>query len=158
MTQFPIRHKNHILEEKSQNFFSNCIPSSWAWQKVSPDYGVDLRVEIFESNQAQGKELLVQLKSSGIFEESNGSIPVELKLSTYNYIWNKLEVGMLVKYFEDTDEAYYILFKDIPSPNKSQQTFTVRIPTTNILSECNWPQIVSHIKNITNAKLDSVRR
>lgn len=72
-------------------------------------------MDIFEEKHATGLELLVQLKASA---KSSGrdTEAVELKISTYNLLWDKLQVAMLVKYVEAENEAYWLLFGEIPTP------------------------------------------
>lgn len=38
----PIRHNNHILETKSNKFFSNQIPDDWITDKPEHDYRICL--------------------------------------------------------------------------------------------------------------------
>ncbi|MCI0489836.1 MAG: DUF4365 domain-containing protein [Blastocatellia bacterium] len=95
--QYPIRPQSHILETQSERYFANSLPRNWICDKPPNDYGVDLRVDIFEGSRATGLELLVQLKSSRNASEGI-SEKVRLKVPTYNYLWDKLQVVILVKY------------------------------------------------------------
>jgi hypothetical protein len=154
--QFPIRSESHQQEEASERFFRNCLPRNWATEKPINDYGVDLRVDLFEGNRATGLELLVQLKSSEGSTDGE-SETVRLRVATYNLLWNKLQVAMLVKFIESEKEAYWVLFKDIPSPSQDQETFTVHIPKTNRLSAIPWPEIQEYVRSITDRKLAAMR-
>jgi len=99
---------------------------------------------------------LVQLKSSA--QPSGGRTEdVSLKVSTYNLIWNKLQVGMLVKYVESESEGYWILFRDIPTPDQELHTFTVRIPRENRLSTIHWPDVQARVREVTDRKLAAQR-
>lgn len=154
---FPIRPESHQISELSERFFRQSLPKSWVVEKPSSDYGVDLRVDLFEENKATGLELLVQLKAS-TQPMDNDTESVRLKTATYNYLWSKLEVAMLVKYIESDNEAYWLLFRDIPSPSQNQETFTVQIPKTNRLSSIAWPEIQSYIRAVTDKKLAAMRQ
>jgi hypothetical protein len=121
------------------------------------DYGVDLRVDLFEAGAATGLELLVQLKSSA--QASPGEYEsVRLKVATYNYLWGKLQVAILVKYVAAENEAYWLLFRDIPAPPDAQKTFTVRIPKLNRLSQMPWVDIQAYVREVTDMKLAATRR
>jgi hypothetical protein len=74
-------------------------------------------------------------------------------VSTYNYLNGNLQVVLLVKYIESENEAYWILFSDIPKPNQKNKTFTIRIPKKNKLSDLNWTIIEDHIRKISDKKL-----
>jgi hypothetical protein len=154
--QFPIRSESHQQEEVSERFFRDCLPRNWTVEKPANDYGVDLRVDLFEGNQATGLELLVQLKASEASTEGE-SETVRLKVATYNLLWNKLQAAMLVKFIESEKEAYWVLFKDIPSPSQDQETFTVHIPKANHLSAISWPDIQEYVRSVTDQKLAAMR-
>lgn len=150
--KYPVRSDSHNLETLSERFFEGCLPKSWVAEKPAHDYGVDLRVDIFEDNKATGLELLVQLKSSHNPTEGESEI-VDLPVATYNHLWGKLQVAMLVKFVETSREAYWLLMKDIPSPRQNHKTFRVHIPKKNTLSTINWAEIEEYVREVTGDKL-----
>lgn len=153
---YPIRPASHNLEEASERFFANSLPPNWVAEKPRNDYGVDLRVDIFDGEDATGLELLVQLKAS-TRASGRETETVGLRVSTYNYLRGKLQVVMLVKYVLTEGEAYWLLLKDIPEPNQTQATFTVRVPKSNKLSSINWKDVHRYVQGVTNEKLAAVR-
>jgi len=152
MTKLPQRPRNHNIEELSERFFNSCLPENWYSNKPDNDYGVDLIVDLFEGTDATGLELLIQLKSS---ENSNDSDQESqtLRVATYNYLCKKLQIVLLVKYVVPDNEAYWILLKNIPSPNQDNETFTVHISKENRLSEINWDEIKEYVQEVTDRKL-----
>lgn len=62
--RYPQRIETHQSAELSERFFANSLPRNWRSEKPGGDYGTDIKVDIFEGNNATGLELLVQLKSS----------------------------------------------------------------------------------------------
>jgi hypothetical protein len=154
---FPIRGETHQLEELSERFFRNSLPKNWACQRPSNDYGVDLRVDLFEGNNATGLELLVQLKSSAEATDGNTEV-IRLKTAAYNHLRDKLQVVMLVKFVESENEAYWLLLRDIPTPTQDQDTLSVRIPKNNRLSAILWLEIQGHVRGVTDTKLAAIRR
>jgi hypothetical protein len=68
-----------------------------------------------------------------------------------------LQAAMLVKFIESEKEAYWVLFKDIPSPSQDQETFTVHIPKANHLSAISWPDIQEYVRSVTDQKLAAMR-
>lgn len=155
--KYPIRSNSHSLEAKSEVFFKKSLPETWTSDKPSNDYGVDLRIDIFEDGYATGLELLVQLKSSRRASKVQTET-VNLRVATYNHLWDKLQVVMLVKYVEEVNEAYWLLMKDIPEPNQKQKTFTVHIPKENTLSTISWDEIQNYVRRVTDVKLAARRR
>jgi hypothetical protein len=154
---YPQRNDAHQLEELSMRFFANALPRNWHSEKPGADYGVDLKVDIFEKTDATGLELLVQLKSSHDANDAEYET-VRLNTSTYNYLWDKLQVVMLVKYVEAEKEAYWLLLSDVPEPNQEQDSFTVRIPKQNRLSSINWQEIQEYVRQVTNGKIATRHR
>lgn len=154
---FPLRAESHQLEEMSERFLRHALPRNWTVDKPASDYGVDLRVELFDEQRATGLELLIQLKASA--EPSDGETEVvRLKVSTYNYLWGKLQVAMLVKYVEDARQAYWILLRDVSAPNQDHDTFTVHIPRSNRIDEISWDEIQHYVRSVTDKKLATTRR
>jgi hypothetical protein len=150
--RYPLRPEPHNLQTLSERFFENCLPRDWVSETIKNDYGVDLRVDIFEDGRATGLEFLVQLKSSK--RAANDQLEkIRLNLTTYNHLVNKLQVVMLVKYIEETNEAYWILLRDVPPPEQMQKTFTVYIPKANALSKISWLSVKNHVRQVTKDKL-----
>ena len=155
--KYPKRPRQHNLEELSKRYFISKLPNNWTTEQPDSDYGVDLRVDIFEGEYATGLELLIQLKASDTsVDEKNEKI--KLKTTTYNYLWDKLQVVMLVKYIAEEDEAYWLFLNQVPKPDQDQETFTVNIPKTNKLSNIDWESIKQYIRSVTNEKLAARRR
>jgi len=51
------------------------------------------------------------------------------------------------------NEAYWILLKDVPSPNQDNESVTVKIPKENKLSTIDWDAIKDYIQEVTDRKL-----
>ena len=154
---YPQRPEEHQLEEASRRYFAQCLPGNWTSEKPENDYGVDLRVDIFEGNAATGLELLIQLKASQKAADTD-SETVELRATTYNMLRDKLQVAMLVKYSHAENEAYWLLLKDAREPQEGCDSVTVRIPKENRLSQIDWNQIQEHVRSVTDIKLAAMRR
>lgn len=155
--RFPLRPESHQLEELSRRFFTQRLPKNWACEQVVTDYGADLRVDLFEGEKATGLELLVQLKSSS--KAAGGdSEPIRLKTTTFNYLKDKLQVVMLVKFVESDNEAYWLLLRDVTDPPHDQQeTMTVGLPRDNRLSSIRWDDLHKYIQTVTDTKLAAAR-
>ena len=154
---FPIRHENHTLEQESETFFLGKIPQDWVPNKPQQDYGVDFQIGITEDRELRGLEILVQLKASEKSGDNEDSEDIILNVSTYNYLRNLLTVVMLIKYVKASNEAYWVLLRDIEPPkDENQKSFTVHIPKTNIVSTIDWEHLASIVRDITNLKLGAV--
>ncbi len=154
--RYPTRPRSHNLEELSERYFNSNLPENWTAEKPESDYGVDLRVDIFEGEYATGLELLIQLKASDTSADGENE-SIRLRTATYNHLWDKLQVVMLVKYIADENEAYWLLLSQVPAPNQNQDTFTVSMPKQNKLSNIDWEYIKQYVREVTDEKL-AVRR
>ena len=65
---------------------------------------------------------------------------------------------MLVKYIKSENEGYWLFLSDIEKPNQNNNTFTIKIPKSNKLSNIEWDNIRAHIQEVTDSKLASQRR
>jgi uncharacterized protein DUF4365 len=154
--QLPQRPKSHQLERASQKFFEACLPVEWLTDKPPHDYGVDIRVAVFNSTDATGLEFVAQLKATKKPQGSDTE-PLRLNMSTYNYLKNLLHIVMFVKFVESENEAYWMLLRDVPTPDHEQKTMTVRIPRKNSLSKTNWGDFQRFLEEIADRKLAKVR-
>lgn len=61
------RAKSHLNEDKSREIFRKALPSAWVFREYTPDYGIDLSVELFSEVNGryytQGEHIYIQLKS-----------------------------------------------------------------------------------------------
>ncbi len=156
--QYPERHNNHTLEQKSEDFFRQYLPKDWNISVPAKDYGQDLNIEICEEGQYRGLELIVQLKSSATGDRLDEDERQQFKVSTFNYLNDNLRVVMIVKFIEDENEAYWVLLKDVnPPADPNQESFTVYLPRQNKVSTLNWAEITSYVKGVTDKKLAAMR-
>jgi len=156
-TFYPGRPESHQLEDESERFFRQHLPRAWICERPSPDYGVDLRVGIVEQNVVTPRSFLVQLKASESAVEGE-TVPTTLRLTTFNLLWDHLEVALIVRYVAKEKEAYWILLKDVPEPKQEQETFTVHVPRANKVSDHPWEHIAAYVVDIHQRKLDAARR
>ncbi len=136
-------------------FFRMRLPGNWTCEKPEHDYGVDLRVEVFENQKATGIEMLIQLKASQQDNDKEYE-NIRLKYSTYNYLWDKMQVVMLVKYVKASNKAYWKLLSDVEPPNAGRETFLVKVLKENDLDSIDWARIEDYLTKVKYRKL-SVR-
>lgn len=47
MTNGKIRHANHLVDQKACRYLMSALPSEWVQRTISPDYGLDIDLELF---------------------------------------------------------------------------------------------------------------
>lgn len=158
MPNYPQRNENHVLENESRIFLRRHLPPEWTSQDVEYDYGQDILVEISENGEMRGLGLIIQLKASHVASKNSDFETLILQQRTYNYLWNRLEVVLLIKYVHEENEAYYKLLSEVEPPaNPNQENFTIRVPKTNAISTINWNSIVNYVREISDLKLRAAR-
>ncbi len=60
----PNRPRSHILEDESLEAFKSALPASWVVRSQTPDYGMDVLVQIFKEEKATPNYFFVQLKGT----------------------------------------------------------------------------------------------
>lgn len=68
MKRRKLRTMQHIMEEDSIQLIKQTLPMEWVIERYTVDYGIDLRIEVFEDikgsgNEALGEFILAQVKS-----------------------------------------------------------------------------------------------
>lgn len=128
----PKRPRQHVLEDLSRTAFESLASPHWVCQRRSPEYGVDVDVEIFRDQSATGARFAVQLKA---VENTGRSPRATVATSTLRY-WRAHDgLVLLVLWEATTSSAWYIWTHHIDSHGiaPGQRTFTVRIPMENRL-------------------------
>ncbi|WP_027006800.1 DUF4365 domain-containing protein [Conexibacter woesei] len=101
------RPREHELETESRRAFDNALPVAWVGRDVTPDYGVDVAVEIFVHGARTGRTFNVQLKSTD--EQDLASAlrgGVRFDLPTVEY-YKALPAPMLVVLYHSPTRQLY---------------------------------------------------
>ncbi len=93
----PRRPREHVLETESLRALRTALPAEWTTEPVSRDYGLDVRVEIFEGGVATGLAFWVQLKGT---DEPNlpRALRESFKVTTLNYLAAQADPVLLVRF------------------------------------------------------------
>lgn len=120
----PKRTRQHELETESRIRFSSVIPNNWLFRDISPDYGIDGIVEVFEENgNASGGIFLIQLKATDE-EKIERALHVVLKTDSGKYYANILLPVLIVLFHSKSNNIFARFFdKKMKIPN-NQKTFT----------------------------------
>lgn len=163
MSNGKIRDCNHIIDEQALRFIRNQFPPEWVQREFTPDYGLDIDLELFDYENEKcttlGEHLFLQIKGTEhpnydtikLFGEEHNQnkikvIKFSLEVAELNLVermGSALPVLLLV--FDLTRKcAYHICLNDyikkvlpLQQPQyKQQDTVTVYIPVKNkIISE-----------------------
>jgi hypothetical protein len=85
---FPKRPKSHVTGDRAVRLFKAACAPAWVVAEVTPDYGLDLRIELTEGDEVIGQEIHVQVKGSSRPVKEQPT--VEIRQSTINYWLAKL--------------------------------------------------------------------
>lgn len=144
----PQRHNNHILENKSNKFFNNQLPSEWFVDKPDNDYGIDYVANIVVNNEVTGLNFSVQLKSKEV-NTNKRTVNIQFKTSTLNFYRARLEPIMIVAYVQNDDEAYWTWFDEISISDNdlvSKEHLYLKISKAKRLSELDWNLVTKKVQ------------
>ena len=65
--------EEHILERESRRKFESKLPREWISRDITPDYGLDLEVQIVEGKKVTNKVFWVQLKATNADFQTEGN-------------------------------------------------------------------------------------
>ncbi len=105
MTELPKRPYTHQIASEAVLRVKNIIPTSWNIIEYpnQNDYGIDIRVEIFEMDVSTGDEFNIQIKGhSSLSKTSNIMWPV----SNLLYLWENKLPSVLIVYLKDKKILY----------------------------------------------------
>ncbi|WP_404373716.1 DUF4365 domain-containing protein [Kytococcus sedentarius] len=143
----PLRPPSHQLETESRRAFERTLPHSWASHAPENDYGIDLSVDITNSeNVVTGEVFKVQLKAT-----ANQTRPsVRVKNSHLEY-WRSLDSPvLLVLYTSATQTLYYVWAHSIPIGDHKSTSVTFN--NSQILTPDSWEKIHADISTIRHLK------
>ena len=153
MAQKPKRPRNHILGDEAVRFIIKELPSEWTYDEVSRDYGIDIKVEIFENNQATGFHFSIQSKGLRVENHPNIVHIKNIKKTTINFWRYRIEPVILIAYVATDNKAYWLWFDpqdfDLTSPQKK---YSIKIPKTNKINPQTWVHIAKRTKKISLRK------
>lgn len=163
----PIVSNSSERSEKSVNSAMNLFSqrNGFICREDSPDFGVDLQVELIESGKATNNRFVIQIKSAQrlhiINIDGKDYISYTFPTSRLGYLCNHLPgYGLVLLYDDSTDIMYYGFIEDIvgllnsqkgSSEWQSQEYVNIHIPVENILNEISIQNIhnmfVTRFKN-----------
>lgn len=101
----PSQPREHVLMEESLRAFVAALPPAWSWQEPTRDYGVDVRVEVFEAGSATGLSFWVQLKGTDE-PDLRKALRQPFEVTALNYMAALSDPVLLVRYHAPSSGLY----------------------------------------------------
>ena len=129
-----------IIQTKSEKIFESMIPHNWIIRKRNPDIFIDYSIEIGEHGEPTGNIFYVQLKGISNLTPTHKEIKYQLKSKHLKYFRDDLKApAFLIIIDINQKEGYWIFLQKYIIDNFKKgipnQTKSIRIPVTNILSD-----------------------
>ncbi len=151
--EYPIRHRNHVLENLSDINLRNFIPVEWVLNPFPHDYGTDYHCEVSKDGFVIGTNFTIQLKSKENEIDKNFIVITKIKRSTINRWLKRLEPTMLIVFVNSENELYWLWFEEnTVDLSKKNKEFQIKVPRLNKLSEINWNNINEKLEAIFSRK------
>lgn len=125
------RNRQHIIEDESETILKSLIPSEWVLRKLTPDYGIDYNVEIFENNESTGVHFFVQLKGTDK-KSSDGSISFQLDKKYIDY-FGKVSIPILFVYISIKSNIAWAKWLNSCSIDKNNKSRVLNFTSNDIL-------------------------
>lgn len=158
MANGKVRAQAHITDSKAIAFVKNQLPEEWVVRELSPDYGIDLDVEVFQQENNQvvtlGEHLFLQVKGTENARYKDASIKTKKGTVTEKHLCFSLDTDllklversgnstsvMLVTVDLVAQQAYFVCLNDYidcvlcNDPNwRAQARKTIYVPVNNRL-------------------------
>lgn len=156
MANGKVRSQSHLIDQKAILYIRQKLPEGWVVRELSPDYGIDLDVELFVKEHGQvvtlGEHLYMQVKGTTCAKYRNISIGKnEIKvvkrcllfqldtalLRLVERVGDSLPI-LLVTVDMNTNEAFFVCLNDYvdfilcsDAKWRKQQTKIIYIPCDN---------------------------
>ena len=165
MVDGKIRNQNHITDTRALRFLHTAFPPEWVPREMSPDYGIDIDLELFGYENGKcitlGEHVFLQVKGTdharyssmqliGANEDKDSNVAIDvLKFQIEVPLLNLVErmgsgIPVLLTVVDlQKEQAYYVCLNDyiryvLPLQNpdyKSQASVSIYIPVENTISE-----------------------
>lgn len=153
----PKRPIQHILEDESRTKFSEIIPSKWVVRDKDKDYGIDVEVELFDSEgDTQGMVFWVQLKATAS-ESEDEILNVDMKIDTLMY-YRKLDIPVLLVRYSRKKNSFYMKWVynvDFFKIKEEAKTLRIKFSEEELMTKKSYVLIenrLEKIKTITSGK------
>ncbi len=127
------RIRQHIIEDESESILKSIIPSEWVLRKLTPDYGIDYNVEIFENNQSTGIHFFVQLKGTDK-KSTDGNISFRLDKKYIDY-FGKVSIPILFVYISVKSNIAWAKWLNSCSIDKKNKSRALNFTSNDILDD-----------------------
>ena len=143
-----VKPEAHIVDDKAKAIFEEMLSGIATLSRITPDYGIDYRVQMLEGNIVGTKVFEAQMKGHNSFERHSidGRFYIRQPLSTdrlSDYLAMRQVPVFLVAIDVNNRIARYIFMQQypdcgrLPGDWRSQKTVTIYIPDENNLSDAN---------------------
>jgi len=136
-----IRTRGHVIADLSVNYVERLIlQQGHAVQGVEKDYGYDLQMFTFDEGTFENGYLYLQLKATDELKTLKGGREISFKLSRADVnLWRReLSPVILIIWDAKQEIAYWLYvqayFGGRADLTAGQSTFTIRVPTANVLN------------------------
>ena len=130
--QRPIQH---IIETRSRKAFEDLVPVEWVCRPLSPDYGIDYNIEIFENGLSTGKSFNVQLKGTDQ-KTIDDKVRVKVKVATLEYFGKQPLPTMFVVYSTKTERFWAVWINNLLKTRKiaeNQKTMQISLNKSHLI-------------------------
>lgn len=151
----PKRPGQHQLEDISRSKLTLLFPREWVLRDKDKDYGIDVEVEVFDSEgYSTGLMFFVQLKATE--SENMANIrDLDFSIDRLDY-YETLDLPVLICRYSNSEDLFYTRWSseiDTFNCKKGAKTVRLKFSENDILNTENQDNLLAHV-----TKLRSIRR
>lgn len=127
------RNRQHIIEDESEILLRSLIPTEWVLRKLTPDYGIDYNVEIFDNNESTGFHFFLQLKGTDK-ESTNNEISFQLDKRYIEY-FKSVTIPILFVYISVKSNVAWAKWSNNLAINTDNQSRLLKFTANDVLTK-----------------------
>lgn len=138
------RPRSHQLETESRLAFTASLPSAWVFRDLTPDYGLDGVVEVFdERGLATGHLFFVQLKAT---DQAATALRVRLSRRLLDY-YTTLVLPVLLVVFQAPTSTLYARWvsNTLRPPLRESGSVTIRLYAEDHWNPARFPAVIQEL-------------
>jgi len=140
------RHRNHILESKSVTALKNILPETWVVHDYSQDYGIDVQIEIFDTDgNSTGLRIYGQLKATDKHENDD---VLSLDRDHFNYWTAHSDPVLILRFFAETETFKWCWMHDIEWRMKPSASSVDAAPHLILWNKEETPKVIEQLAKL----------
>lgn len=145
------RPRNHVLEDLSVTALKTSLPEMWVVHDFRRDYGIDIQIEIFDTDgNSTGLRVYGQLKAT---DKAESDDVLSLDRDHFEYWSAHSDPVLLLRYFAETQTFKWCWMHDIEWRMKPSTSSVDAAPHLILWDKEETPKVIEHLAKLRKQAL-----